>query len=66
MHDRTMFQLLAVSALYIAIKINEQVIFSVEQCAEATHGMYTAEVIEAMERAILECLSWKVSGPNCT
>jgi len=64
MYDRTMFQLLAVSALYIAIKINEQVIFSVEQCAKATHGMYTVKDIEAMERAILECLSWKVSGPT--
>jgi hypothetical protein len=64
MYNRTMFQLLAVSALYIAIKINEQVIFSAEQCAEATHGMYTAKDIEAMERAILECLSWKVSTPT--
>ena len=64
MYDHTMFQLLAVSALYIAIKINEQVIFSVEKCAEATHGMYTVEDIEAMERAILECLSWKVSAPS--
>ena len=63
MYDRTMFQLLAVTALYIAIKINEQVIFSVEH-AEATHGVYTIEDIEAMERAILECLSWKVSGPT--
>ena len=44
--------------------INEQVIFSVEQCAEATHGMYTVEDIEAMERAILDCLSWKVSAPS--
>ena len=64
MYDRTMFQLLAVSALYIAIKINEQVIFSVEQCAKATHGMYTVKDIEAMEGAILECLSWKVSTPT--
>ena len=64
MYDRTMFQLLAVSALYIAIKINKQVIFSVEQCAEATHGMYTVEDIEAMERAILKCLAWKVSAPT--
>jgi hypothetical protein len=64
MYNRTMFQLLAVSALYTAIKINEQVIFSVEQCAEATHGMYTVEDIEGMERAILECLAWKVSTPT--
>jgi len=64
MYDRTMFQLLTVSALYTAIKINEQVIFSVEQCAKATHGMYTVKDIEAMEGAILECLSWKVSTPT--
>ena len=64
MYNRAMFQLLAVSALYIAIKINEQIIFSVEQCAEATHGMYTVEEIEAMERSILECLEWKVSAPT--
>jgi hypothetical protein len=64
MYDRTMFQLLVVSALYIAIKINEQVIFSVEQCAEATHGKYTVEDIEGMECAILECLAWKVSAPT--
>ena len=64
MYDRTMFQLLAVSALYIAIKINVQVIFSVEQCAATTHGMYTVEEIEAMERAILDCLAWKVSAPT--
>jgi hypothetical protein len=64
MYDRTMFQLLAVSALYIAIKINEQVIFSAEKFAEVTHDMYTVEEIEAMERAILECLAWKVSAPT--
>jgi len=64
MYDRTMFQLLAVSALYIAIKINEQVIFSAEKFAEATQGVYTIEEIEAMERAILDCLAWKVSAPT--
>ena len=26
--------------------------------------MYTVEDIEAMERAILECLAWKVSAPS--
>jgi hypothetical protein len=36
----------------------------VEECAEATHGMYTVEDIEGMECAILECLAWKVSAPT--
>ena len=64
MYDRTMFQLLAVSALYIAIKINKKAIYSSEMFAEATHGMYTREEIEAMERAILECLSWRITTPT--
>ena len=64
MYKHKMFQLLAVSTLYIAIKINEQVISSTEKFAEATHGMYTVEEIEAMERAILDCLAWKVSAPT--
>jgi hypothetical protein len=63
-YDRIMFQLLAVSALYITIKINEQVPFSAEKFEAATRGVYTAEEIEAMERTILECLAWKVSAPT--
>jgi hypothetical protein len=63
-YDRTMFQLLAVSALYITIKINEQVLFSAEKFEAATRGVYTAEEIEAMERTILECLEWRVSAPT--
>jgi hypothetical protein len=61
-YDRTMFQLLAVSVLYITIKINEQVLFSAEKFEAATRGVYTAEEIEAMERTILECLAWRVSA----
>jgi hypothetical protein len=64
MYDCTMFQLLVVSVLYIAIKINEQVIFSIDNIAEVTRDIYTIEDIEAMERAILECLTWKVSAPT--
>jgi hypothetical protein len=63
-YDRIMFQLLAVTALYITIKINEQVPFSAEMFEAATRGVYTAKEIEAMERTILECLAWKVSAPT--
>jgi hypothetical protein len=59
-----MFQLLAVSALYVTIKINKQVLFSAEKFEAAFHGVYTAKEIEAMERTILECLAWKVSTPT--
>jgi hypothetical protein len=53
-----------VSALYIAIKINERVIFSSEKLAAASRGLYSKESIEAMERTILACLQWKVSVPT--
>jgi hypothetical protein len=61
-----MFQLLAVSVLYVyvTIKINEQVLFSAEKFEAALHVVYTAKEIEAMERTILECLAWKVSTPT--
>ena len=63
-YDRIMFQLLAVTVLYITIKINEQVPFSAEKFEAATRGVYTAKEIEAMEHTILECLAWKVSAPT--
>jgi len=64
LHDRNMYQLLAVSALYITIKINERVIFSSEELAAISRGIYSKENIEAMERTILDCLSWRVCAPT--
>ena len=64
LYDRNRYQLLVVSALYIAIKVNERVIFSSEKLAAASRGLYSKESIEAMERTILACLHWKVSVPT--
>jgi hypothetical protein len=64
LYDRSKYQLLVVSALYIAIKVSERVIFSSEKLAAATRGLYLKESIEAMERTILACLQWKVSVPT--
>ncbi|KAL3822653.1 hypothetical protein ACHAXA_001806 [Cyclostephanos tholiformis] len=64
LYDRIKYQLLAVSALYIAIKVNEQVTFSSEKLAVMSRGIYSKENIEAMERTILECLSWRVCAPT--
>ena len=64
LHNRNIYQLVAVSALYIAIKINERVIFSSDELSAVCRGMYTRESIEAMERTILHCLSWRVSAPT--
>ena len=64
LYDRNKYQLLVVSALYIAIKVNERVIFSSEKLAAASRWLYSKESIEAMERTILACLHWKVSVPT--
>jgi hypothetical protein len=64
LYDRNMYQLLIVSALYIAIKVNERVVFSSEKLSAASRGMYSKESIEVMERTILACLQWKVSVPT--
>jgi hypothetical protein len=64
LYDRNKYQLLVVSALYIAIKVNERVVFGSEKLAAASRGLYSKESIEAMERTILACLQWKVSVPT--
>jgi hypothetical protein len=64
LHDRNMYQLVAVSALYIAIKMNERVVFSSNELSAICRGIYSRESIEAMERTILHCLSWRVSAPT--
>ena len=64
LHDRIKYQFLAVSALYISVKVNEQVTLSSGKLAAMSRGVYSKENIEAMERTILECLSWRVCAPT--
>jgi hypothetical protein len=46
-------QLLVVTALYVAIKLNERVVMSSALFAEITRYVYTVEEIEDMERTLL-------------
>jgi hypothetical protein len=62
--NRSTYQLVAVSALYIAVKINERVNLSSDDLAALSRGIYSKESIEAMERTILDCLAWRVSAPT--
>jgi hypothetical protein len=64
LYDRIKYQLLVVSALYIAIKMNERVIFSSEKLAAESRCLYSKESIESMELTIMDCLSWRVSAPT--
>lgn len=57
------FQLVALSCLFIAIKLHE---FEIEarHVAELSRGSYTAEDISKMEQDILTALDWRLNGPS--
>ena len=57
------YQLVAVTALYISIKISERMTFSSHDFADVSHGMYTTEDIEWMECELLFRLEWRISAP---
>ena len=62
--DPRQYQLVAMTALYISIKTNEQVAFGSGYFAEISHGEYTKQDIETMERAMLDGLHWRVCAPT--
>jgi hypothetical protein len=64
LQNQSELQLLAVSSLYIAIKINERVAFSSEFLANISRGGYTVQEIEVVEKIILKGLSWRINGPT--
>ena len=64
LNDRTKYQLLTIAALYIAIKVNEQVEFGSDSFAAVSCGIYTAKDIETMELTILQGLEWRIYGPT--
>ncbi len=61
-----LLQLLVVTALYVAIKLNERVVMSSELFAEITRYVYTVEEIEDMERTLLSGLSWRCCAPTAS
>ncbi len=65
LRDRMKFQLLAVSALYLGIKMNERHVLSPEFFDTLSRGLYSVEDVEATEKDLLEGLSWHVSSPTC-
>ena len=64
--DQRKLQLLTITGLYVAIKINERVALSsdlylfAEMCCQA----YSTEEIEDMERVLLSGLSWRCHAPT--
>ncbi|KAL3786484.1 hypothetical protein HJC23_010650 [Cyclotella cryptica] len=62
--DHREFQLLAIGALYIAIKTNERVAVHGNFFASLSRGGYSVEDIEDAEVLILTGLSWRLNGPT--
>jgi hypothetical protein len=71
MHRRE-FQLIAVTCLYLAIKLHGETDtfdgprrkLKIHAFVELSRGLFTVETLEAKEREILEMLEWKVNPPT--
>ncbi|KAL7537916.1 hypothetical protein ACHAXR_010899 [Thalassiosira sp. AJA248-18] len=64
LRGRKKFQLLAMTALYIAIKTNEKAALGSVFFSSLSHGEYSVDDIEAMELTILKGLSWRICAPT--
>ena len=65
LRDQSKFQLLTVTALYLSIKLNEQVAIPIDQfSSEVCRNVYSASEIEDMERTLLSGLSWRCHAPT--
>ena len=58
------FQLLVVTALYVAIKVHETVAISTSQFEKISRNTFTANDVETMERRLLTGLEWKLHPPT--
>ena len=62
--DRKEYQLVAMTCLYIAIKLHEPLEMETSLLADLSRGCYTEMEFANMEKQILEAIDWRVSGPT--
>ena len=62
--SRNMFQLVAITCFYTAVKTYEPVELGVDLLTKMCRGFYSETDIISMERDILFALDWRVSGPT--
>lgn len=60
LNDKRWFQLLVMSSLQLAIKVQESKKLGVDILSELSRGMFSAEDITLMEKALLSALSWRL------
>ncbi len=63
--DRSAFQLAFITCLYIAIKIHEPTVLSVESIVSLIRNVYTKKQIESMEILILSANQWRMNPSTC-
>jgi hypothetical protein len=62
--NRKEYQLAAMTALYIAIKIHEPLEMETSLLADLSRGCYTEMEFVGMEQTMLQTLRWRVNGPT--
>lgn len=64
LEDTGKYQLLCITALYIAIKVHEPASLTPQAFVEIGRGQYTVEQVEQMEKRLLNALEWRVNPPT--
>lgn len=62
--NRRAFQLAAMTALYVAIKLYENGTFAISSVTALSRGYFISEHIVAMEEIMLQALNWHVHPPT--
>jgi len=62
--DKKEFQLVAMTSLYIAIKLFEPLAMDTGLLSQISHGCYTEMDVVEMEQEILTSLLWRMNGPT--
>jgi len=60
LNDKKWFQLLVMSSLQLAIKVQESKKLEIDILADLSRGMFSVEDINLMEKALLSALSWRL------
>jgi hypothetical protein len=63
-HDRSVYRVACMAALYTAIKINEPRSIDPTIFSKLSHGTYSPQDIVAMEAKLLQGLKWRVNPPT--
>lgn len=63
-YDPQLYQLAAMTSLYMAVKIHEPQAMDLKTVARLSRDAYTPEDIQAMEQSILFALQWKLNPPT--